>query len=97
DQLGQRRAENPRQADDGRIVEQVEQEGFDRFGTIRTAQIGQDDRHAPVGPFLQLRGGLAHWAPIRFRTCSTWAIGTSGRMPWPRLKIHGPWPQASIS
>ena len=35
-----------------------------------------------------------HWAPIRFRTCSTWAIGVSGRMPWPRLKMQGPCPQA---
>ena len=26
----------------------------------------------------------------RFSICSTWAIGVSGRMPWPRLKISRP-------
>ena len=96
DQPGQRRPQQAGQADDGRVIEQVEQEGFDRGLIVRPAQIEQDHGDPPP---LQPRPipRIYHWAPIRFSTCSTWSMGTSGRMPWPRLKIHGPCPQASIS
>ena len=32
----------------------------------------------------------------RLSICSTCAIGVSGRMPWPRLKMNGPSPSASM-
>ena len=91
DQPCQKRPERIGQADDGRVAEQVEQEGFDRGLVVRPAEIEQHHRDAAAP------GVRGHCAPIRFRTCSTWAIGTSGRMPCPRLKIHGPCPQASSS
>jgi hypothetical protein len=66
-QPGQWNAENPGQADDGGIGKQIAQEGLHRFRRIRPAQIEQNNRK------LHPR--------IRFNSCSTWAIGVSGRMP----------------
>ena len=78
DQPRQRQAHNRRQGDDGRIGKQIAQERLDRLRRIRSAQIEQDDR--------ELHAALR----TRATSCSTWAIGVSGRMPWPRLKMKRP-------
>ena len=76
DQPRQRQAHNRGQGDDGGIGKQIAQERLDRFRRIRPAQVEQDD-------------GELH-PRMRFSNCSTWAMGVSGRMPWPRLKMMRP-------
>src|SRR6185437_11468747 len=75
DQMRDGQPRNRRQADNGRIAKKILQERRYRLRAIRSTQIEQDD-------------GQLH-PRIRLSNCSTWAIGVSGRMPWPRLKICG--------
>ncbi|MNV52394.1 hypothetical protein D3C71_1444820 [compost metagenome] len=58
DQPRQRRAHDARQTDDGRVVEQVEQEGFDRVRPVRPAEIGQ--HHSDAAARTIVFGGLGH-------------------------------------
>ena len=46
DQPGEQRPQRPRQADDGAVVEQVEEERFDGGEAVGTAEVEQDDRQA---------------------------------------------------
>ena len=55
DEPGQQRAQRPGQADDGRIVEQVEQEGLHRVQAVRSAEGEQHHRQAT--PHAERAGG----------------------------------------
>src|SRR5215471_1735132 len=74
-EAAQRQTQGRGQADDVGIAKKIAQEGFDRLRRVRAAQIEEDDGK------LQPR--------ILFSNCSTWAMGVSCRMPWPRLKMCG--------
>ena len=81
-QTRQQPTDRQRRADDRGIAEQVLEERLHRRGFVRTAEIEQYNgdlaAHRQAYPFR-----------IRARTRSTFAIGVSGRTPWPRLKIWG--------
>ncbi len=87
DQGRQRHPGRPGQADNGLVGEQVEQERPHRRLIVGSAQVQQDNGDLTAH-------GCRLFSPVTISsTRSTWAIGVSGRMPWPRLKMNGPAPQ----